>query len=108
MLEILGSNFKEFLNSLDVVYEYFLFVFFGLRMFSFYVKDEFDGSGIEIFYYFERIGFEYMVVGMVKVVVNKVFNFNVNIKVLILINDKLIWSKFVIIVENFVDIGFFK
>ena len=108
MLETLGSNLKEFLNSLDAVHEHLLFVFPGLRMPSFHAKDELDGSGIEILYYSERTGLEYMVVGMVKAVANKVFNFNVNIKVSVPTNDKSTWSKLVITAENSADIGLLK
>lgn len=86
MFDSFGSNVKDFFNSLDVFYEYFLFIFFGLRVFFFYVKDIFDGRGIEILYYLERVGFEYMVVGVVKVVVREVFKIEVNIEVFVLIN----------------------
>lgn len=86
MLDSFGSNLKDFFNSLDVLYEYLLYIFFGIWVFLFNVKDSLDGSGIEIYYYFERLGFEYMVVGVVKVVVREVYNVKVNVEVVVFIN----------------------
>lgn len=108
MLENLGNNLKDFFNSLDAVHEHLLYVFPGLRMPSFHAKDTFDGCGIELLYYSERAGLEYMVVGMVKAVANKVFNFKVNVEVSVPTNEKSTWSKLVITTDNTTDVALLK
>lgn len=108
MLESLGSNLKDFFNSLDAVHEHLLFVFPGIRAPSFHAKDNSDGSGIELLYYSERAGLEYMVVGMVKAAASKIFNFDVNIEVYAQTNEESSWSKLVITPENYADMVLLK
>lgn len=108
MLENLGCNLKDFFNSLDAVHEHLLYVFPGMRTPSFRAKDTPDGSGIELLYYSERSGLEYMVVGMVKAVASKVFNCDVNIEVCTATNRKSTWSKLLISPENYADMALLK
>lgn len=108
MLDNLGSNLKDFFNSLDAIHEHLLFVFPGMRAPSFHAKDTPDGSGIEILYYSERAGLEYMVVGIVKAVAKKVFSFDVHIEVCMPTNQKSTWSRLVVTPENYADMAQLK
>lgn len=108
MLENLACNLKDFFNSLDAVHEHLLYVFPGMRTPSFHAKDTPDGSGIELLYYSERSGLEYMVVGMVKAVASKVFNCDVNIEVCTATNRKSTWSKLLISPEKYADMALLK
>lgn len=111
----LGSNLKDFFNSMDAIHEHLLFVFPGMRTPSFHAKDTPDGSGIEILYYSERAGLEYMVVGMVKAVASKVFNINVNVEIRVSTDqkktsrtEKSTWCKLVVIPEKYSDMAQLK
>ena len=103
MLDSLGSNLKDFFNSLDALHEHLLYIFPGMRAPSFHAKDTPDGSGIEIFYYSERSGLEYMVVGVVKAVARDVYNTKVNIEISSPTNQDTTWSKIVVTPENYKD-----
>lgn len=104
MLDSLGSNLKDFFNSLDALHEHLLYIFPGIRAPSFNAKDSPDGSGIEIYYYSERSGLEYMVVGVVKAVAREVYNAKVNVEVAVSTNQEKTWSKIVVTPENYEDI----
>ena len=104
MLDSLGSNLKDFFNSLDALHEHLLYIFPGIRAPSFNAKDSPDGSGIEIYYYSERSGLEYMVVGVVKAVAREVYNVKVNVEVAVSTNQEKTWSKIVVTPENYEDI----
>lgn len=110
MLDSLGSNVKDFFNSLDALHEHLLFIFPGLRAPSFHAKDTPDGRGIEILYYSERAGLEYMVVGVVKAVAREVFKIEVNIEVSVPTNQEKTchWSKIVVTPENYDDMAQLK
>jgi len=108
MLDSLGSNLKDFFNSLDALHEHLLFIFPGLRAPSFQAKDTPDGRGIEILYHSERAGLEYMVVGVVKAVAREVYKTKVNIKVSFPTNQEKTWSKIVVTPENYNDMAKLK
>lgn len=102
ILNNLGSNLKDFFNSVDAIHEHLLFVFPGMRVPSFHAKDTPDGSGVEILYFSERAGLEYLVVGMVKSVASKIFNIDVNVELCEPVNqtEKSAWSKFLVTPES--------
>ena len=108
MLDSLGSNLKDFFNSLDALHEHLLFIFPGLRAPSFQAKDTPDGRGVEILYHSERAGLEYMVVGVVKAVAREVYKTKVNIKVSFPANQEKTWSKIVVTPENYDDMAKLK
>lgn len=108
MLDSLGSNLKDFFNSLDALHEHLLFIFPGLRAPSFHAKDTPDGSGIEILYYSERAGLEYMVVGVVKAVAREVYKTKVNIEISVPTSQEKTWSKIIVTPENYDDIAQLK
>jgi len=108
MLDTLGSNLKDFFNSLDALHEHLLFIFPGLRAPSFHANDTPDGRGIEILYYSERVGLEYMVVGIVKAVAREVYKIEVNIEVSVPTNQEKTWSKIVVTPENYDDMARLK
>lgn len=108
MLGNLGRTLKDFFNSLDAIHEHLLFIFPGMRVPSFQAKDTPDGSGIEVLYYSERVGLEYMVVGMVKAVASKVFSVDVNVEVHVPSNEKSTWSKLVVTPANYADMANLK
>lgn len=103
MLDSLGSNLKDFFNSLDALHEHLLFIFPGMRAPSFHSKDTLDGSGIEILYYSERTGLEYMVVGVVKAIAREVYKTKVNIEISVPTNQETTWSKIIVTPENYDD-----
>ncbi|PFX22669.1 guanylate cyclase soluble subunit beta-1-like [Stylophora pistillata] len=103
MLDSLGSNLKDFFNSLDALHEHLLYIFPGMRAPSFHAKDNPDGNGLEILYYSERSGLEYMVVGVVKAVAREVYNTKVNIEVAVPTNQEKTWSKIIVTPENYED-----
>lgn len=108
MLDSLGSNLKDFFNSLDALHEHLLFIFPGLRAPSFQAKDTPDDRGVEILYHSERPGLEYMVVGVVKAVAREVYKTKVNIKVSFPTNQEKTWSKIVVTPENYDDMAKLK
>ena len=105
MLDSLGSNLKDFLNTLDGLHEHLLFFFPGMRAPSFHAKDTADGNGLELVYYSERVGLEFMVVGVVKAVAREVFKIKVNVEVSVGNTGNEGYSKFIITPENYEDIA---
>ena len=69
---------KEFFNSLDGLHEQMLLLYPGMRPPSFRAKESKYGRRLEVHYNSERPGLEYLVVGLIKAVADKLFGIIVN------------------------------
>lgn len=106
MLHALGGTMKEFFNSLDGLHEQMLLLYPGMRPPSFRAKESKYGRRLEIHYNSERTGLEYLVVGLIKAVADKMFGVAVNVKVLSTISPDTSWAKVLVLAQNDEDLKY--
>ena len=80
ILRVLGGTLKDFLQNLDALHDHLSSIYPGMRAPSFRVTERSDG-GLLLHYYSERIGLEYVVIGLVKTVARKLHNKEVEVEI---------------------------
>ncbi|KAK3739118.1 hypothetical protein QZH41_010529, partial [Actinostola sp. cb2023] len=106
MLQTLGGTMKEVFNGLDGLHEQMLLLYPGMHPPSFRAKESKYGRRLEIHYHSERIGLEFLVVGLVKAIANKLFGISVNVKVLSFIGTDNAWAKVLVLAQNDEDLKY--
>ena len=99
MLTYMGGSLKDFFNTMDSVHEHLLVFFPGMRPPSFRAVEGKTRGVMELYYSSERVGFERLVVGMVKTVARELYNTEVLVEVGAR-TTAVSWVKFTVTLKN--------
>lgn len=95
IIRVLGSTMREFLQNLDGLHDHLATIYPGMRAPSFRCSDSDDGRMI-LHYYSDRDGLEYIVIGLVKAVAEKLHNSQVDVDIYKTKDDGLDHVQFII------------
>uniref|UniRef100_H2Y4L1 guanylate cyclase n=1 Tax=Ciona savignyi TaxID=51511 RepID=H2Y4L1_CIOSA len=82
IIKVLGRTFRDFLNGLDCMHEFYKFSFADIHPPSFHISNE-DVNGLELHYRSRRTftGFMYYVEGLIRAIAEKFYSVDVSIHI---------------------------
>lgn len=81
ILRVLGSTMKDFLQNLDALHDHLSTIYPGMRAPSFCCSNRPQDGATILHYYSDRIGLEYIVIGLVKAVTLKIYHSEVDVQI---------------------------
>ncbi|EDV24635.1 uncharacterized protein TRIADDRAFT_25317 [Trichoplax adhaerens] len=100
ILEVMGSNLFEFINNLDSLHDHLATIYSGMKAPSFRCKYNSDNDTITLHYYSTRPNLEYIVVGIIKEVAEKIHLIDINMEVVKTRQNQLDDIQFLIYSKN--------